>query len=157
MNLLRLIDWKRRGVKVWRPCNVYSTARLGNYVSVGRFSEIGACVEIGDHTRIGMGVFIPKGVIIGDHCFLGPRVCFVHDKLLWDRFPENEDHWQQTVVESGAVIGANALICPGIRIGEGALIGIGSVVTKDVGPYEVWYGNPAQMHRKRNGGKDGQD
>jgi len=146
---MRIFDFWRRGIKVWKPCNIYRTAKLGSYVSIGMFSEIGDSVEIGDRTRIGMGVFIPKGVVIGQGCFIGPKVCFVHDKLLWDSFPIGEDHWQKTLVKDGAVIGANALICPGITIGTNALIGIGSVVTKDVGPGEVWYGNPAKFVRYR--------
>lgn len=147
--LVQRMSWKLKGVRVWQPSNIYLTAELCRNVSVGKFSEIGHFVHVGDNTRIGMGCFIPQGTWIGKNCFLGPKVCFVHDKLLWDKFPSGDSHWQHTVVGDGAVIGANALICPGISIGEDALIGIGSVITKDVGPNEVWFGNPAKFIRMR--------
>lgn len=147
--LRRTLEFRRKGIKVWYPCNIYPSASIGNDVSIGMFSEIGSDVIIGDGTRIGMGCFIPKGVTIGKGCFLAPRVCFVHDMIEWTEYPNGEDHWQQTVIEDGATIGANVLVRPGVRVGKGALIGIGAVVTKDVGPNEVWFGNPARKVRQR--------
>lgn len=135
---------------MWKPSNIYSTARLGNNVSVGAFSEIGPDVVVGDGTRIGMGVFIPKGVKIGRNCFIGPKVCFVHDRLNWSTFPgKSQMHWEETEVSDSCTIGGNALIMPGVKISEGALVGLGAVVTKDVGAYEVWFGNPARHRRMR--------
>lgn len=149
---LRRLRWRLQGTTVWRPSNIYPTARLGKGVSVGAFSEIGAGVVVGDRTRIGMGVFIPKGVHIGCDCFIGPKVCFVHDNLEWVKFPgKSEEHWKQTDVGSRVAIGANAMILPGVQISRGALIGAGAVVTKYVGPGEVWFGNPATFRRMRNG------
>lgn len=145
----RKLEFKRKGISVWYPCNIYPTACIGRGVSIGMFSEIGNDVRIGEGTRIGMGCFIPQGVTIGKSCFLAPRVCFVHDNIEWVEFPGGQDHWQSTVVEDGATIGANVLVRPGVRIGKGSLIGIGSVVTKDVGPNEVWFGNPARKIRMR--------
>lgn len=151
--LYKKIDRRVRGIVVWEPCNVYDTAQIGHGVSIGMFTEVGDEVRIGDYTRIGMGVFIPKGVTIGAHCFIGPKVCFVHDMLEWERYPgRSEGHWEKTVIEDYVTIGANALIRPGVTISQGALIGLGAVVTRDVGPDEVWYGNPAKYKRKRRGG-----
>jgi len=147
---IRRLEWEARGVKVWKPCNIYRTAQLGKGVSVGMFSEVGDGVVIGDWTRIGMGVFIPKGTTIGSNCFIAPKVCFVHDLMEWDVYPgDTEEHWKATVVEDYVTIGANAMIRPGVRIGSGALIGLGAVVTKDIGAGEVWYGNPAEYKRER--------
>jgi acetyltransferase-like isoleucine patch superfamily enzyme len=111
------------------------------------FSEIGDGVEIGDNTRIGMGCFIPKGTYIGREVFIGPKVCFVHDMYPAIDSPKSE--WLVTTVGFRASIGANALIRPGINIGNRALIGLGSVVTKDIPAGQIWSGNPARFVRNR--------
>lgn len=134
---------------MWMPSNIYPTAYLGDRVSVGAFSEIGHNVIIYNDTRVGMGVFMPEGVTVGERCFIGPKVCMVHDTDM--QVPpfakEHKAKWQPIIVEDEVRIGANAMILPGIKIGRGAVIGMGSVVTKDVGSYEVWYGNPAKKIR----------
>ena len=136
-------------IVAWQPSNIYPTANLGFGVSVGRFVEIGANVEIGGNTRIGTGSFIPEGVTIGEDVFIGPHVCFCNDK-----YPKNDqkgDWLARTTVEDMARIGANASVGPGIRIREGALIGMGAVVTKDVPKEETWVGCPAAKLRKKGG------
>lgn len=97
-------------------------------------------VKIGSNTRIQAFTFIPKGVTIGDNCFIGPHVCFVHDRYP----PSPPEEWEDIVVKDGAVIGGNATILCGVEIGKGAVIGAGSVVTKSVPKGETWYGNPAR-------------
>jgi acetyltransferase-like isoleucine patch superfamily enzyme len=126
--------------KVWQPANIYPTAMIGNDVSIGAFSEIGNNVVIGDKTRVGSSVFIPEGVYVGKDVFLGPRVTFANDKFP----PSGKENWKRTIVEDGARIGANVSILPGVRIGAGSLVGMGSEVTKDVAPGVVVYGNPAK-------------
>ena len=127
--------------RIWNPCNIYSTAKIGKDVNIGTFSEIGPNVVIGDRVRIGGGCFIPEGVVIEDDVWIGPHVIFSNDKFP----PSPKDKWLQTVVKRGARIGASVSVLPGVVIGEGALVGMGSVVTKDVGPNEVWAGNPAKQ------------
>jgi UDP-2-acetamido-3-amino-2,3-dideoxy-glucuronate N-acetyltransferase len=155
--IIRKVDYMRRGIKIWKPCNVYKSAILGNGVSVGMFSEIGNRVVVGENTRIGMGTFIPEGVVIGKNCFIGPKVCMIHDKTMTTPPfpPSHKRRWQGTIVEDEALIGANALILPGIVIHRGAVVGMGSVVTKDVGAYEVWAGNPAKKIRNLKEDSDG--
>lgn len=131
--------------KIWRPSNVYKTARLGDNISVGRFTEIGHEVVIGDNTRIGAHCFIPEGVIIGKDVFCGPRVTMTNDAYP----PSPKEKWQKTVIEDGASIGAAVTILCGITIGSGAMIGCGSVVTKNVPPNEIWAGVPAKKLRNR--------
>lgn len=145
----RKIDFKRKGIKIWMPCNVYPTAKLGKHVSIGRFSEIGHEVVIGDYTRIGMGVFIPEGVVVGKHCFIGPKVCMVHDIMMQvpPFTPLHKARWEGITIHDNVRLGANVMINPGIMIGEGAIVGLGSVVTRDVGANEVWAGNPARKLR----------
>lgn len=130
---------------IWHFCNIYPTAMLGRGVSVGSYTEIGNNVIIGDRTRIGAHSFIPEGVLIGPDCFIGPGVTFTND-----RFPPSpKNKWQRTTVCRRAAIGAGCIILPGVTIGFRALIGAGSVVTKNVPPNEIWAGNPAKKLRRR--------
>ncbi|MBN6379068.1 N-acetyltransferase, partial [Escherichia coli] len=89
------------------------------------------------------GVYIWDGVILEDNVFIGPCVAFTNDK--YPRSKEYPNVFLKTRVKKGASIGANATILPGIEIGEGAIIGAGSVVTKDVPPYSIVTGNPAKL------------
>lgn len=132
-------------IKIWHPANVYKTAKLGDGVSVGMFSEIGNNVEIGEDTRIGAHVFIPEMVSIGKRCFIAPHVCFTNDKYP----PSYGKHWARTIVEDNVVIGANSTILPGVKIGEGAMVGAGSVVTSDVPSGMLVAGVPARVMRPR--------
>lgn len=131
---------KDRAYKAWQPSNVYPSARIGNNVNIGAFTEIGPNVEIGDDVRIGAMCFIPEGVSIEDGAWIGPRVTFSNDTYP----PSGKNNWKKTRVHKGARIGAGVCILPGITIGEGALIGMGAVITKNVKPGEVWVGNPAR-------------
>ena len=131
---------KNPGIKIWSPCNIYPTAKIGCDVSIGMFSEIGHNVVIGNRVRIGAGCFIPENITIEDDVFIGPHTIFGNDK-----YPlSGKGAWPKTLVKQGARIGAGVCVLPGIVIGEGALVGMGSVVTKDVRPGEVWAGNPAK-------------
>ena len=95
--------------------------------------------------KIRTHTFIPSGVIIEDDVFIGPGVVFTNDK-----FPKSQGEWKllKTEVKKGASIGAGAVILPGITIGEGAMVGAGSVVIKDVPPFTVVAGNPAEIIKK---------
>ena len=130
----------RPDLKVWNPCNIYKSAKLGKNVSVGMFSEIGENVVIGDNVRIGASCFIPEGVTIESDCFIGPHTIFSNDKFPMSR----KEQWEKTVVKQGAKIGAGCCLLPGIIIGKEVLIGMGSTVTKSVPDYQVWAGNPAK-------------
>ena len=90
-------------------------------------------------------VFIPTGVTIEDDVFIGPNVTFTNDV-----YPKAQGDWKlvETHVKKGASIGANSVIVPGVTIGEGALVGAGSVVTKDVPDKVVVAGNPAHIIRR---------
>ena len=135
---------KKMGIRIWQYTNIYNSALIGRNCSIGCFCEIGKDVVIGDNVRIGAYTFIPEGVTIEDDVFIAPKVCFVNDKFP----PSHGKSWEKTLIKKGAVIGANSTILP-IVIGERALIGAGSVVTKDIPPDEVWCGCPAKFLRKR--------
>ena len=131
-----------RNTKVWGECNIYKSAKIGKGCNIGCGCEIGENVVIGNSVRIGAGCFIPEGVTIEDGCFIAPGVYFSNDK----HPPSSKKEWGKILVRESAVIGMRATILPGVTISERALIGAGSVVTKDVGVDEKWYGNPATQH-----------
>jgi len=130
----------------WYHCNVYDTAEIGEGTRIGSYVEIGDGVKIGKNCIISSYVFTCKGVEIEDNCFIGPRVTFTNDK----KPPSYGKEWDTIIVRKGAVIGAGAILLPGIEIGEGAMVGAGAVVTKSVPAGEVWVGNPAKKKLKND-------
>jgi len=145
MMIKRWLELKRKRVKIWGNCNVYRTAEIGWNVQVGSFTEIGDGVVIGDNVRIGAMCFIPSGVTIEDRAWIGPRVTFTNDRYP----PSPKGMWERTTVEKGARLGAGVTIVCGVRIGCTALVGAGSVVTRDVPAYDIWAGTPAKSIKKR--------
>ncbi len=136
----RYIDFKRRNIKVWEPSNVYLSARIGNNVSIGAFSEVGENVEIGEGTRIGAFCFIPEKVKIGKNVFISPRVTFTNDLYP----PGKKEDWKETFICDNARIGAGVIILSGIVIGSYSLVGAGAVVTKSIEPYSRIIGIPGK-------------
>lgn len=133
--------------KIWhKELSNIGKCTIGNNCTIHSHVWIGDDVLIGDGCRIQAFAFIPTGVEIGDNVFIGPHVCFTNDK----NPPSARAHWQYTIVMKGVSIGANATILPGIFIGEGARVGAGAVVTKDVMPYTTVVGNPARVIKGPN-------
>lgn len=130
------------GTKVWHLAHIRSTAQVGADCVIGRNVYIDADVVVGDLVKIQNNVSVYHGVTIEDEVFVGPCAVFTND--LRPR-AQNQD-WKvtPTLVRRGASIGANATIVCGIEIGEYAMIAAGSVVTKDVAPYQLVMGNPAR-------------
>jgi acetyltransferase-like isoleucine patch superfamily enzyme len=129
---------------IWEPCNIYPSAIIGEDVNIGAFTEIGPNVVIGDGVRIGAMCFIPEGVTIEADAWIGPRCTFTNDKYP----PSGKENWKPIRVCKEASIGAAVTILPGVTVGEGAKIGAGSVVTKDVPNDEKWCGVPAKKMEK---------
>jgi acetyltransferase-like isoleucine patch superfamily enzyme len=117
---------------------------LGENVSIGSNAELGPDNEIGSNSSIHGGCFL-ENVKIGEYCFIAPRVTFLDDKTPVEPRPE---YWRGARVGNDVCIGGNATIGPWINIGDCALIGMGSVVTKNVPAGEVWVGNPARFFKK---------
>lgn len=124
--------------------NIHPETEIGHSCVIHSHVWIGRGVTIGDFTKVQAFAFIPTGVKIGEHCFIGPHVCFTNDKMP----PSGREHWQGTIVGDGAVIGAGAVILPGVKIGKSSTVGAGAVVTKDVPPGTTVVGNPAVDIRK---------
>jgi len=129
---------------IWQFCVVLPRASIGKGCNICSHVFIENDVTIGNNVTVKCGVQLWDGVTLEDDVFIGPNVTFTNDLV-----PRSRQHPQaflRTVVRRGASIGANATIVAGRVIGEYALIGAGSVVTKDIPPHSLWYGNPAQ-HR----------
>lgn len=116
---------------------------IGDDVSIGTQSVVEHHVTIGNGVRLHTRVFVPEYSVLGDDCWLGPGVMVTN--ALYPRSEGVKDRLIGAHIEAGAIIGANAVLLPGVRIGARALVGSGSVVTKDVAPGMVVAGNPARV------------
>jgi UDP-2-acetamido-3-amino-2,3-dideoxy-glucuronate N-acetyltransferase len=133
------------GTMIWQFCVVLKNAVIGENCNINCQVLIENEARIGNHVTIKPGVQIWDGVTLEDHVFIGPNVTFTNDR---NPKSKNKDFvLEKTWVKKGASIGGNATILPGITIGENAVIGAGSVVTKDVPDNETWVGNPAKKLR----------
>lgn len=139
-------------VKIFHPslvnlygCTIGADTKIGAFVEVQKNSSIGARCKVSSHT------FVCEGVIIEDEVFIGHGVMFTNDKYPRatnvDGRLQSEADWsvEKTVVKRTASIGSNATIVCGITIGEGAMVGAGAVVTRDVPPYAIVAGVPAKI------------
>jgi acetyltransferase-like isoleucine patch superfamily enzyme len=141
-----------RGVKLSRFINLYGCA-VGDETKIGAFVEVQKSATIGKRCKISSHTFICEGVTIEDNVFVGHGVTFTNDTYprattTQGELQTNED-WKvgMTVVKQGASIGSGSTILSNLVIGENALVGAGSVVTKDVPANAVVIGNPARLLR----------
>lgn len=131
------------GTSVWQFCVILPGARIGAECNICAQVFIENEVVIGDRVTIKPGVQIWDGVTLEDDVFIGPNVTFTNDRTPRSR----SKNWtlSKTHIACGASIGANTTLIAGITVGAYAMIGAGSVVTRDVPPYTLWYGNPARQ------------
>lgn len=128
-------------------CEIGDETKLGAFVEIQKNAKVGQCCKISSHT------FICEGVTIEDNVFIGHNVTFVNDTYPRATTPggglQTEQDWkvESTLVKKGASIGSGVTILANVVIGEGALVGAGSVVTRDVPPFSVVVGNPARVVR----------
>ena len=130
-----------KDTNIWQFCVVLKNAKIGKNCNINAHVLIENDVRIGDNVTIKSGVQLWDGIRIEDNVFIGPNVTFTNDFL--PRSKQYPKEFLKTIVKKGASIGANSTIIGGITTGEYAMIGAGSVVTKNVGSQELWYGNPA--------------
>jgi UDP-2-acetamido-3-amino-2,3-dideoxy-glucuronate N-acetyltransferase len=141
-----------RDVKIYAFVNLYG-CEIGDECKIGAFVEIQKGVHIGKRVKISSHTFICEGVTIDDEAFIGHGVMFINDKYPRATNPDGstqtEADWTviETHVGRRASIGSNTTILCGVAIGEDAIIGAGSVVTKDVPPKTIVAGNPARVLR----------
>lgn len=133
-----------KGTKIWHFCHLMSQIVVGDDCTIGQNVFIAANVQIGNNVKIQNNVSLYSGVICEDDVFLGPSMVFTN--VINPRsFISRKEEFKNTTIKKGASIGANATIICGNTVGEYALIGAGSVITKDVAPYAMVIGNPAKQ------------
>ncbi len=142
-----------KNVKIFGFVNLYG-CEIGDNTKIGTFVEIQKNAKIGKNCKISTHTFICEGVTIEDNVFIGHNVTFINDKYPRATNPDGslqtEADWKvvPTLVKKGASIGSSATILCGVTIGENAIVGAGSVVTKDVPDNAVVAGVPARVIRK---------
>lgn len=138
------------GTSIWNQAQVREGARVGAECIIGKNVYIDTDVVVGNRVKVQNNASLYHGVTVEDGVFIGPHVCFTNDKVPravnQDGTPKTDDDWQvsPTLVRSGAAVGASSTILPGVSIGRWAMVGSGSVVTRDVADYELVVGNPAR-------------
>jgi len=131
------------GTRIWQYCVVLPNAIIGKLCNINAYVFIENDVVLGDAVTVKSGVQLWDGVRIRNNVFIGPNVTFTND--LTPRSRQYPESFISTVIEQHASIGANATILAGVTVGAYALIGAGSVVTRDVPPHGLVYGNPAKL------------
>lgn len=136
------------GTRIWAFAHVLPGAVIGKDCNICDHVFIENDVTIGDRVTVKNGVQLWDGLRVGDDVFIGPNATFTND-----RYPRRRDYPETfepepTVIEAGASIGAGAVILPGIRVGARAVVGAGSVVTRNVPADAVVSGNPARIRRR---------
>ncbi|MBI5841412.1 MAG: N-acetyltransferase [Chloroflexi bacterium] len=141
-----------KDVKIFAFVNLYG-CEIGDESKIGTFVEVQRGAKIGNRVKVSSHSFICDGVTIEDEVFIGHGVMFINDKYprstAQDGALQTEADWTciPTLIQRGASIGSNATILCGVTIGEGAIVGAGSVVTQDVPPWTIVAGNPAKTLR----------
>ncbi len=130
-----------KDTNIWQFCIILKNATIGDNCNINANVFIENDVKIGNNVTIKSGVQIWDGITVEDNVFIGPNVTFIND--FTPRSKQYPNEFLKTIIQNGASIGANSTILGGLEIGEYAMIGAGSVVTKDIPQNELWYGNPA--------------
>jgi UDP-2-acetamido-3-amino-2,3-dideoxy-glucuronate N-acetyltransferase len=132
------------GTKVWHFSHIMAGAVIGARCSIGQNVNVGGRAVIGNGVKIQNNVSIYDDVVIEDDVFCGPS-CVFTNVINPRAFVERKNEYLKTTVKRGASIGANATVVCGVTLGEYCFVGAGSVVTRDVPPYAMVYGNPARV------------
>lgn len=138
------------GTSIWNQAQVREGARIGDGCVIGKNVYVDTGVVIGDRVKVQNNVSLYRGVTVEDGVFVGPHVCFTNDRVPRavnrDGSVKAGDDWEVTpiLVRTGAALGANSTILPGVTVGRWAMVGAGSVVTRDVEDHALVVGNPAR-------------
>ncbi|MDR1372586.1 MAG: N-acetyltransferase [Dysgonamonadaceae bacterium] len=130
--------------KVWHFSHIMGGAKIGDNCVIGQNVFVASGAQLGDNVKVQNNVSIYQGVICEDDVFLGPS-CVFTNVINPRSFISRKDEYKSTLLKKGVSIGANATIICGVTIGEYAMIGAGTVVTRDVPPYALVVGNPGRV------------
>jgi len=133
------------GTRIGNFVFIRSNTQIGIVCTVGSYVDIEGDVVIGNHVSLQSGVYITRGVIVEDEVFFGPRVITMNDKRMAYRRPNLTFVRTAPRILRAARVGGGSVLMPGITIGENALVGSGTVVTKDVPDKAIVVGNPARV------------
>jgi acetyltransferase-like isoleucine patch superfamily enzyme len=138
------------GTSIWQFCAVLPNAKIGEDCNICSHCLIENDVIVGDRVTVKCGVQLWDGLRVEDDVFIGPNVTFTNDAQPCPKGYRKNGEWDclETHIQKGVTIGANATILPGLTIHEGAMIGAGAVVTRDVAPNTTVVGNPARAIKK---------
>jgi acetyltransferase-like isoleucine patch superfamily enzyme len=142
-----------KDVKLSKFINLYG-CEIGDETKIGAFVEIQKNATVGKHCKISSHTFICEGVTIEDNVFVGHSVAFINDTYPRSTTPggqlQTEADWrvEKTLVKKGSSIGSGSTILSKVTIGENSIVGAGSVVTRDIPPNSIAYGNPARVRRQ---------
>lgn len=133
------------GTRVGNFVMIRSNTLIGEGCTIGSYVDIEGDVVIGNHVSLQSGCYITRGVVIEDEVFLGPRVITMNDKRIVHRRPSLTFVREGPRIQRAARVGGGSVLLPGITIGANALVGAGSVVTRDVPEGAIVAGNPARI------------
>jgi len=138
------------GTSIWNQAQIRERARIGSDCVIGKNVYVDFDVVVGNRVKIQNNASLFHGVTVEDGVFIGPHVCLTNDRLPRAVTPEGDlktdDDWEvgPIRIRTGASVGAASVVVPGVTVGRWALVGAGSVVTRDVADYSLVVGNPAR-------------
>jgi acetyltransferase-like isoleucine patch superfamily enzyme len=136
------------GTRIGNFVLIRENAVIGRDCLIGSYVDIEGDVRVGDFVSLQSGCYLTRGVVIEDKVFCGPRIVTVNDKYMCHGRPGMQFDRQAPRILRAARIGGGSILCPGITVGENAVVGAGSVVTRDVPDRMIVAGNPAEIVRE---------
>lgn len=156
-----LIGRLSKGLRGWLCKQIFLASGCNVNVEHGAYFGSGRQVQIGNNSGIGVDCRVPADICIGDDVMMGPEVLIISrsqnhrfDDLSRPMRLQGHQDSPPVVIEDDVWLGARVIILPGVRIGRGAIVGAGAIVTRDVPPYAICGGNPARIIRYRNQARD---
>jgi len=134
-----------KGTKIWHFSHILPNVSIGENCVIGQNVCVGPNVKIGNNVKVQNNVSVYEGVTLEDGVFCGPSMVFTNVSIPRSAHPKKRNEYKKTLVKKGTTIGANSTIICGVTLGKYCFVGAGSVVTRNVPDYAIFYGVPAQI------------